>query len=68
MTRLDLQAELTEARADAAHYRAVEDRAAEGLDGMDFGDRCYYGDRAYDAERDADRLEVQLAALEYQGG
>lgn len=62
-TRADLETRLAEARADAAHYRAVEDRAAEGLDGMDFGARCYYGDKAYDAEREAEALEAELAAL-----
>lgn len=61
--RAKLEARLAEARADAAHYRAAEDRAAEGLGGMDFGDRCYYGDKAYDAEREAEAIEAELATL-----
>ncbi|AXQ69041.1 hypothetical protein HOU02_gp168 [Caulobacter phage CcrBL9] len=48
---------------DIAYDVEMEDRAAEELDGMDFGDRCYYGDRAYHGQLELARIiEAATAA------
>lgn len=65
-TRADLEAFAVSLREDAIDFRETEDRAADGLDGMDFGDRCYWGDRAYSAEQWADEIERRVAAWTYQ--
>jgi hypothetical protein len=57
-TRADLADELTFADADA-------DRAYESYcDGTgDFGDRCYFGDRAYDARARLEAYDLGACAL-----
>lgn len=65
-TRAELEAFAASLRADATDYRETEDRAAEGLDGMDFGDRCYWGDRADDTAQWAAEVEQRVAAWTYQ--
>ncbi|AXQ69601.1 hypothetical protein HOU03_gp167 [Caulobacter phage CcrSC] len=48
---------------DIAYDVEMEDRAAEELDGLDFGDRCYYGDRAYHGQLELARIiETAVAA------
>jgi len=68
MSRLDLEACLSDVRDEIAYCRMMADRAADYLDGMDFGDRCYYDDRADLYTDEAADLETRLVALTYQGG
>lgn len=62
-------ADLLERRAALAVELAYADDDAEAayerqMDGSgDFGDRCYYGDIAYELAWDLFRLDVGLAAL-----
>ncbi|UTU09884.1 hypothetical protein CcrRB23_gp517 [Caulobacter phage RB23] len=48
---------------EIAYSAMMEDRAAEELDGLDFGDRCYYGDRAYTEQRMLERYALAAADL-----